>query len=260
MQLYRSFDVFPLWALFAATLIVNLLSVEAGFRVSKWSRRRSGNGQEKVAREVVGSMLGLEALILAFTFGAAMNHFDTRRQALLDQANTIKISYIQADLLPDPYRAEIRDLLREYVAVRLEGVRSGNIEQMIKRSEELHRRLWLLAIASKDKADSVFASQFIQSLSELISAHTRQVIAVLEFRIPTTIWIVLYAVTALATASIGYQSGLAVRSRSFTILMLILALSAVIYLIQDLDRPMRGFINVSQRAMSDLQRTMDEMR
>ncbi|MBO0862254.1 MAG: hypothetical protein J2P21_27910 [Chloracidobacterium sp.] len=242
-----------------ATLIISLLSIEAGFRVSKWNRRQSG-GQEKVAREIVGSMLGLEALILAFTFGVATGHYDTRRQTLLNEANSIKIAYLQADLLPDPYRLEVRDLLRQYVVVRLEGVKSGNIEQMINRAEELHGRLWRLAIASKDKTDPVFSSHFIQSLSEVISAHNWQVIAVLEYRIPTTIWIVLYAVTALATASIGYQSWLAMRSRPFTILMLVLALSAVIYLIQDLDRPMRGFINVSQRAMADLQRVMDEMR
>jgi hypothetical protein len=260
MQLYSPFDAFPLWTLFAATFVIAMLSFEGGLRVGRWSSRRSGQEQEPVVRGIVGSMLGLEALILAFTFGTAASHFDTRRQTLLDEANTIRMTYMQADLLPDPYRTEIRDLLRKYVAVRLEGVRSRNVEQMIMRSEELHSQLWLLAIASKDKADSVFTSQFIQSLSAVISAHTRQAISVLEFRIPTTTWIVLYAITALAIASIGYQSGFTGRSRQLAILMLILALSAVIYLIQDLDRPMRGFLNVSHRAMADLQRTMDEIR
>ena len=203
-------------------------------------------------------MLGLEAFMLAFTFGAAASHFDARRQAVLDEANAIRTAYLRADLLPEPQRTEIRNLLREYVDVRLEGVRSGKIEQAITRSEELHSRLWLQAVASREKTPNpAFAVQFIQSLNEIIALHTRRVIAVLEFRIPNVIWIVLYAITALAAASIGYHSGLTGRSRPLVALALILAFSAVILLIEDLDRPLYGILEVSQKALVDLQRTMN---
>ncbi|HEX2490802.1 MAG TPA: hypothetical protein VHR27_15440 [Blastocatellia bacterium] len=258
MQLHGLLDALPLWALLVATLVVALLSFEGGFWVGRRRSLRSELEQEIVVRGLVGGMLGLEAFMLAFTFGAAAAHFDARRQAVLDEANSIRTAYLRADFLPEPHRAEIRNLLREYVDVRLEGVRSGKIEQGIARSEELHNQLWLQATASREKTTSpAFAVQFIQSLNEIFALHSRRVITGLEFRIPNIIWIVLYAITALAAASIGYHSGLTGRSRPLVALAIILAFSAVILLIEDLDRPLYGFLEVSQRALVDLQTKMN---
>jgi hypothetical protein len=258
MQLHGLIDALPLWVLFVVTLVFALLSFEGGFRAGRLRGRRSEMEQETVVRVLVGGMLGLEAFMLAFTFGAAATHFDARRQALLNEANAIRAAYLRADLLPEPHRTEIRNLLREYVDVRLEGVRSGNIEQAITRSEELHSQLWLQAVASKEKAPNpAFAVQFIQSLNEIITLHTSRVIAILELRIPNIVWIVLYVITALAAASIGHHSGLIGRSRPLVGMALILAFSVVIFLIEDLDRPLHGILKVSQRAMVDLQRMMN---
>ena len=258
MQLHGLLDALPLWALFAATLVVALLSFEGGFWVGRRWSQRSEQEQEIVVRGLVGGMLGLEAFMLAFTFGAAAAHFDARRQAVIDEANTIRTAYLRADFLPEPHRAEIRNLLREYVDIRLEGVRSGKIEQAIARSEELHDQLWSQASASREKTPSpAFAVQFIQSLNEIFALHSRRVITGLEFRIPNIIWIVLYAITALVAASIGYHSGLTGRSRPLVALAIILAFSAVILLIEDLDRPRHGFLQVSQQALVDLQRKMN---
>jgi hypothetical protein len=254
MQLHGLLDALPLWALLVATLAVALLSFEGGFWVGRRRSLRSELEQEIVVRGLVGGMLGLEAFMLAFTFGAAAAHFDARRQAVLDEANSIRTAYLRADFLPEPHRAEIRNLLREYVDIRLEGVRSGKMEQAIARSEELHDQLWLQAVASREKTPSpAFAVQFIQSLNEIFALHSRRVIAGLEFRIPNIIWIVLYSITALAAGSIGYHSGLTGRSRPLVALAIILAFSAVILLIEDLDRPLYGFLEVSQRALVDLQ-------
>jgi hypothetical protein len=207
---------------------------------------------------MVGIMLGLLTFILAFTFWLAATHFDAARQALLNEANAIRTAYLRADLLPEPQRTEIRNLLREYVDVRLEGARSGKIEQAIRQSEELHAQLWSKAIATREKVSTpAFAVQFIQSLNDIITMHTRRVTAGLEFRIPNIIWIVLYAITALAAASIGYHSGLTGRNRPLVALAMILAFSTVIYLIVDLDRPRQGFLQVSQRALVDLQKKMN---
>lgn len=258
MQLHGLLDALPLWALLVATLVVTLLSFEGGFWVGRRRSLRSEQEQEMVVRGLVGGMLGLEAFMLAFTFGAAAAHFDARRQAVLDEANTIRTAYLRADFLPEPHSAEIRNLLRKYVDIRLEGARSGKIEQAIARSEELHDQLWLQAAASREKTPSpAFAVQFIQSLNEIFALHSRRVIAGLEFRIPNIIWIVLYGITALAAASIGYHSGLTGRSRPLVAMAIILAFSAVIMLIEDLDRPLYGFLEVSQRAMVDLQMKMN---
>jgi hypothetical protein len=258
MQLHGSLDALPLWALFVATFAIALLSFEGGFLIGKRRSRRSEQEREVVGGGLVEGMMGLAAFMLAFTFGAAATHFDARRQAVLDEAKAIRTAYLRADLLPEPHRAEIRNLLREYVDVRLESVRSGKIEQAIARSEELQNQLWLRAVTSSEKASNpAFAEQFIQPLNDIIALHTRHVIVGLEFRIPNITWIVLYVITALASASIGYHSGLTGSRRPLIAMAVILAFSTVIFLIEDLDRPKGGFLKISNRALADLQMKMN---
>ena len=60
-----------------------------------------------------------------------------------------------------------------------------------------------------------------------------------------------------AAASIGYHSGLTGSNRPPIALAVIFAFSAVIFLIEDIDRPWDGFLEVSQRALTDLQRKMN---
>jgi len=257
MRLHGLLDAIPLGLLFVAKLLVAILSFEGGFRVG--GRRLTEKKQEVVVRVLVAGMLSLLALMLAFTFGAAATHFDARRQNVLNEANAIRMAFLRADLLPEPHRAEIRNLLREYVDVRLEGVRSGNIEREIARSEALHGRLWSEAAALREKAPGpFFAGDFIQPLSEIIAQHTRRMIVGLEFRIPNILWIVLYAIMSLAVASIGYHTGITGRGRPLVVLAFILSFSAVMFLIEDLDRPLQGFLKTSQQALSDLQRAMSD--
>src|ERR1044072_2223445 len=117
MQNNLALDALPLWGLFIVILLVVLLSVEGGYRLGKYRRSRSEQEKEAPVGAMVGATLGLLAFILAFTFGLAAGRFDTRRQLVLDEANAIGTTYLRAGMLPD--RGEqIRNLLREYVAVR----------------------------------------------------------------------------------------------------------------------------------------------
>ena len=54
----------------------------------------------------------------------------------------------------------------------------------------------------------------------------------------------------------GYHAGLAGSGRSLALLALVLAFSAVVTLIVDLDRPQEGLLRVSQQTMIDLQKTL----
>src|SRR6516162_4491839 len=141
MQSNGVLDALPLWGLFAAIVLVVLLSVECGYRLGKYRRSRSEEEKEAPVGAMVGATLGLLAFILAFTFGLAAARFDTRRQVLLDEANAIGTTYLRAGMLPER-REAIRTLLRDYVDVRLEAVRSGNIAEGIRRSEVIQQKVW----------------------------------------------------------------------------------------------------------------------
>jgi hypothetical protein len=255
----RPLDFLPLWGVFVATLLLVLLSVEAGYRFGRYRRGRSEKEKEAPIGEMVGAMLGLLAFMLAFTFGLAAARFDSRRQALLDETNAIGTSYLRAGLLPEPYRTEVRKLLREYVEVRLEAVRSGDVKPAVRRSEELHGLLWAQATAVGEKnPGSIVVGLFIQSLNEVIDLHSKRVTVGLRNRIPGTIWAALYAVAVLAVAAMGYHGGLAGAGRSLAILAVAFTFSVVLWVIADLDRPMEGWLEVSPQAMIDLRNSMTE--
>jgi hypothetical protein len=259
MRFYDLLGDYPMLALFVATMIVVLLSYEGGFRAGKWRSRRPEREQEVVVRSMVGTMLGLLTFILAFTVWLAATHFDAARQAFLNEANAIRTAFLRADLLPEPHRTEIRNLLREYVDVRLEGLRSGKIEQAIARSEELQGRLCSQAIAAREKTSSpIFTGYFIQSLNDVIALHIRRLTVGREFRIPNAIWIVLFVIMPLATASVGCHGGLTGASRPLVAVAFVLTISVVMTLIADLDTPRKGTLRISQQALDDVRRMMND--
>lgn len=252
-------DRLPVWMLFVATSAVVFLSVEGGYRLGVFRRRRAETEKESSVGAMVGATLGLLAFMLAFTFGLAATRFDTRRQIVVEEANAIGTTYLRAAFLPEPERSESRRLLHEYVDVRLRGVRAEQVQKAIAESTELHARLWAQAVAAAEKdSRSIPTGLFIQSLNEVIDLHAKRVMVGLRNRIPGTIWVALYFVAILAMVEIGYHEGLTSPRRSPAVLAVVLTFSATMYLIADLDRPQEGLLRVSQQAMIDLRNSMDK--
>jgi hypothetical protein len=206
---------------------------------------------------MVAATLALLAFILAFTFGMAGSWFDTRRRLVVDEANAIGTTYLRAAFLPEPQRSGIRDLLREYVDVRLEAARPGRLVPSLRRSEAIHARLWDHATAVAEKhPESVVVGLFIWSLNEMIDLHSVRLALGPRTRLPETIWATLYFVAFLGMAVIGYHAGLAGSGRSMAILALALAFPAVLTLIADIDRPQEGLLRISPQPLLDLQRSL----
>jgi hypothetical protein len=250
-------DAFPLWCLFLLATAIGLLAVEAGYRFGKW--RRTHAAEEKVGPvgAMVGSVLALLAIMLAFTFNLAATRFDARRQAVLEEANAIGTTYLRSRLLPEPQRAEIAELLRKYTELRVNRVAEGRIVEMLAESEKLHEQIWSQAVAAAEKTPgSITTGLFLQSLNEVIDLHSKRAFVGLYSRIPISIWLALFILAILGLASTGYQSGLSGTRRSPEMPILTLAFAGVLFLIVDLDRGHEGSLQVSQQPMIDLLRTM----
>ncbi|HEX7773157.1 MAG TPA: hypothetical protein VF435_12100 [Pyrinomonadaceae bacterium] len=257
MALTGLLDPFPLWTILPLTVVLALLSVELGHRLARYRLQHSQEEKESPLGGMVGATLGLLAFMLAFTFGLAGARFEDRRQILLSEANAIGTTYLRAAMLPEPMRTESRNLLREYVDVRLQGVQQpGKLQQSIARAEELQHQLWSLAMAAAEKERTPLTGLYIQSLNEVIDLHATRIMAGLRSRIPAVIWIVLYLLGFLAMVLMGYQSGLANSKRSIAAVALILGFALVLYLITDLDRVGQGTLKVSQQSMIDLRNSM----
>lgn len=256
--LYRLLNIFPILVTFVASVLISFLSLEIGFWYGKSRRQHPAGEHEVLVRTMVRSMFGLMAFTLAVTFWIAATHFDGARQSSLNSVNVIKAAYLRADLLPEPHRTEIRNLLREDVDVRLEGVRSGNIEQAISRSEEVQSRLWSQAVAAREKTKNpIFDGYLNQSLNEVIALNAMRVAANKEFGIPAVVWVALYVITALAMASVGCHAGLTCVRRPPVVPAFVLIFSVVMVLISDLDHPQLGAFRVSEMPLVDLRNMMN---
>jgi hypothetical protein len=174
---------------------------------------------------------------------------------ILNEANAIGTTYLRAALLPEPHRTEIRNILREYTDVRLETGQPEKIERAVRRSEEMHKRLWSQAVEVGQKKPDPIAALFIGSLNEVIDLHAKRVTAG-RSRIPGIIWVVLYLVMILSMETVGYYSGLNGTRRSLAELALILAFSAVMLLVADLDRPLEGLLKANQQPLIDLRNSI----
>jgi hypothetical protein len=250
-------DFVPLWLLFVAVCVFISLAVEGGYRLGRWRRVRVADEKEAPVGAMVGSILALFAFMLAFTFGMAATRFEARRQAILDEANAIGTTYLRTRLLPEQQRNASGRFLREYVDVRVGGIKDGSVEQAITRSEELHTLLWAEAVRAAEIQPGPITAIYIQSLNQMIDMHANRVQIGMRSRIPLSIWIGLYSLALLAMASVGYQAGLSATRRSPAMLAVVLAFAGVLGLIADLDRPREGIIIVSQQAMIDLQSQMN---
>ena len=257
MQIAGPLDALPLWGVFIVILLIVLLSVEFGYRLGKYRRSHHEMEKEAPLGTMVGATLGLLAFILAFTFGLAASRFDNRRQLLLDEANAIGTTYLRAGMLPERGQ-QVRDLLRDYVAARLEAVQPGKLAQEIRRSEDIQQKVWTEAeTVGNHNPNSIIVGLFVQSLNQMIDVHAARLQAGLRSRIPSAIWLGLLTVAVLSLAAMGYLEGLAGTRRSLAVFAVAVAFSVVIELIADLDRPQEGVLRVSQQALLDVQRSMN---
>jgi hypothetical protein len=234
--------------------LVGLAVILATSEIGHWlGMRAAGRGGDDVST-LENAVFGMLALIIAFTFAMAVSRFETRRDALVSEANAIGTTALRARLLPEPHRAESLKVLREYVKIRLditEHLASRTEPAAIDRSNVLEEALWQQAKAMTAKDNGfVPTGLFIQAVNDMIDSGGKR-LAALRNRVPNIVLLSLLGLAAIAGGFTGYASGLDARRTRLPVYIVGLVVSVVILLILDLDRPSRGFIQVSQQPMID---------
>jgi hypothetical protein len=206
---------------------------------------------------MVGAALALLGFLLAFVTSIAIGVFNDRRQLVISEANAIGTTYLRAGLLSEPVALESRQLLREYVEMRLAALDRSQLDRAISRSEEIHDELWIRAEA-EGKANPVpTVALYIASLNEVIDLHSLRINAELGFRVPPTIVWGLYIVAVLTMALVGLHSCYSEKRNLISQVIMILILSVAFMLIIDLDRSQQGLLRIPQKALMDLQQTLN---
>ena len=211
MNITELLDELPIWGIFLFSLIVTFLSIEIGSYLGKWRLGRLTDGEKVHTGPIITAGLSLLAFMLAIVYSAVDSRFVELKHVVLDEANAIGTAFLRADLLPNADRTEVRQLLQDYVNLRVEAGHNGDkkqIEQVINRSEELQSDLWSKAVAIADQQPTPISALFLQSLNELIDMHEKRITVAIHHRLPVDIWTMLYGLAILALAMGGYDFGL----------------------------------------------------
>jgi len=250
-----SIDSIPIWVVFVATSLIVLASIFAGFRLGLSAHRRSEEEKEAPISGVSGAVLALTAFMLVFTFSLVAERYDARKALVREEANAIRTTYLRADFMPEPDRAETKALLGTYTRLRLEFVRANNIKYLGElqiETDRIQRRLWNMAVSNAERdMNSDVAALYIESLNNVFEIHASRVAIGLQLRIPIRVWVVLYGITILGMMSIGYHAGIAGSKWSQATLILALSFALMTTMIASLDRPGRS--HVTQQPLVDVQ-------
>lgn len=247
----------PLPWVLVLSLVMALVSVEAGSWLARFRASRAPSEPEGPVSAIVAAVLGLLAFILAITFSMTANRYDARKQLVIDDANAVAGAYLKASMLPAPQRENCRKLLREYVGLRARIAPGSDLDALIARCEEIQRLLAVQAVSlTSVDMDSDLRAMFLDALQELSAVHLSRKTVALVYRIPGTIWGSLFVLSALSMVAIGYQVGGSGVKRLWGTPILAAAFSLVIVMIADMDRPTGQFV-VSQQPMFDVRDTIE---
>lgn len=249
-------DHIPLYVVVPAFFLATLAFYEIGFQIGRWRERRAEGEVSGPTGMIVASILALMAFLLAIAMGMASDRFDARRALVLQEANSIGTTYLRAGYLPEPYSSRSEALLREYVPLRILDDENA-LDEKIRRSVEIHDQLWALAEdLARESGELPVVAIYIESLNETIDLHESRITAGLYARVPpTVIWLLVVGVV-LSVGMVGYNAGLTGRRSVISALVLAVALTAVMTLVIDLDRPADGILKTNQQPLIDLRESL----
>jgi hypothetical protein len=237
--------------IFLAMVAVLLGTVELGYR--RGLRARSDEGLVSHATAWEGTLLGMLALLVGFTFAMAVSRFDRRRDLILDEANAIESTALRARYLDPAVRDRIEALLPPYLEARIRYYDAGmdwkKTVADVDEAKTLQRQIWdqvVSLVRARPDSESVVA--FMESADELVRAEARRR-ASLDNHVPLPVFAVLLVVAATGMAATGYSCGLHRRRLPLGMVLLPALIVLVVVMVFDLDYPRAGVIRAGQGAL-----------
>jgi len=246
------------WIVFAILLVLLVGLSELAWRMGLAFIRKKPE-PDKSSGTVRSAVLALLGLLLGFSFALAGARHETRRELLVEEANAIVTTARRAQLLPEPQAANVVQLLREYVPLRIEAHREGQFSDQFvttrKRTADLQDRLWAEAVAAAAERPSPITASFIASLNETIDLEAKRV-AAKRNHVPGAVWLLLLCVAGCGLWLVSYQSGISGRHSILERFVFPILIAIVIAIITDIDTPRAGLISLDERPLLELNETM----
>jgi hypothetical protein len=230
-----------------------------GLFLGHYLRHRSEHLREPLG-VLQAALLGLVGLVLAFGLALAVGRYDSRRAAVVDDADAIGTTYLRAQTLAEPFRSQSLQRLVRYADASIRLSRSvpttTEARQAVADGQKLQRELWRLA--GQALADAPLASAprlYVETLNQMIDMQTVRV-AALNNRVPGAVLAVEVIFAGAALSLLAFY--LAILGRGVLPVLVAAALICLLLLVTlDLDRPRRGLITVPLTPLTSLRASME---
>ncbi|HEY4135113.1 MAG TPA: hypothetical protein VGO34_07845 [Alphaproteobacteria bacterium] len=231
-------------------LVFVLIAVASlGHAVGRWLKAPAEKESDGQDGYIISAVLGLLALLTGFTFSLAIDRFETRREAVLTEANAIGTAYLRAQLLEEPHRARLSRMLVAYTdnRIALGTARAADTKELLAANDQLITDLWTATVAAFPSIRSYdFSSSFIDAMNLVIDMDSTRKTARLA-RVPTEVFAALMFYQIVTAGVLGYALSRPRGRLASGFLLSLFVLSLL--LIIDINRPNSGGVSESQAPM-----------
>lgn len=231
-----------LFAIFIFTGV--FLAVWAGRRIGHQAHRKSNGSKNSTDDTLIGSILGLMALVLAFTFSGAAGRLDQRERLISAETSAIASAYAALRYVEPSEREALKSQFRLFITQRaLLYDDMSDLEAFTQRQREIDAtisHLQDLAYGAALKTTSEtrpLATEFVKLVNAMGSSYANQLQA-MWFHPPRIIWAALVILILIGSFLAGYKMGVTQRHERLLTFMFAALITSVIYLIFSLEFPL----------------------
>lgn len=245
------------YLLFATALVALVVALQAGAWAAGHLRPVKEEEQEQIS-QTTGVCLSILALIIGFSFSAAINRYDARKKCEQEEANAISSEYALVGLLPDADAAEERELLKQYVRVRIayyEAAERSELASVRAQRARLEEQMWPIVERDAKADQTAILREVVAGMNNVLSRPGYSQAAALD-RIPDGTWTLMALLAVFCCLLLGY-SGHGRRPLALK-LVVPLFLSLSFFIIASLDAQRRGLIRVLPQNLIRVQQEIGE--
>lgn len=247
MPKFSLFQQMDSYVIAGLLFLIMILAFMVGNKIRRHKEHKGKMIEDKSIGALEGSLLGLLALLLSFTFSMSSNRHDRRVNLIIEEANDIGTAILRADLYPDSIRNAFRKDFKAYLEARISFYTAQadmvKVQQALVEGNRLQSALWQRATSiGQDKDNFHRTSQMVPALNAMFDIVTTGTAAAMD-KVPEVILFLLFLICLTAALMVGYAAG--PKADWTMVISFSLMISMTVYLIIDLDRPRRGVINMN---------------
>lgn len=209
---------------------------------------KSVNPEDRADTRVVdGSIFTVMGLLVAFTFSGANIRLDTRRDLVIQEANSILTTYHALSAFPQDFREKEYQYLKQYVNSCIKwskyfpDTQAMDVEK--QRYLQIQKAIWELALnfCKQDHAVSGCSNLF-SSLTAMSVMENKRVLY-RHIHPPKVIYFMLFCIVLLGALLIGYNIRGKPREVCIHMFAFAIIMSLMLFVILNLEFPRAGLMN-----------------